>query len=751
MVAHRADWRNHPENSLSSIQSCIDNGVDVLELDIRKTSDGVMILMHDSTVSRTTNGTGSVSSMTLAQIRALRLLHNGEVTTEQVPTLEEAMLLAKNHCMVYLDKTYPNALAETIAVLQSTGTVDNGIWRATGSAQSVVTTYTNAGIDPTKVNIAFRVVCAGTTSPSVATIMSELAIVNPGSLQVNYDNAAHPIFDAANIAAIRALGTRIFVNTMHDGRVHKDPNPGAQPTDWDWLVDHGVTVIETDRPLWLVDYVTGRVFDAKPLDGSSQVSVGQDLTWKRGYGATSHDIYLGANLTSVSAADTSSVEFLGNQAGDSYSPATPLLGTKTYYWRVDEHTLGGVISGDVMAFTTSAPPVYPSSDLPVTSGLKMHLDAGNITGLSDQNPVPLWLDASGSKNDAEQGLMGVDLPVYVSDGINGLPVVRFDGSNDSMRANLSVPIAVNNMTLFTVAAGAGKYVVTTQENVNTSNRFRLAIYNGNFGCRVGSDSYAYGSPTIAGDGDPHVRAIISGASSYQMYHDGVLQLTDSQTSSHPIQGFNLASYWDTVSSVKEWSSYDIAEVVVYDRVLSSSEIDQVNLHLQAKYGGSRDASIMKVRVMLVGGQSNADGRAAINELPISPVDLQAPQDDVDFFYKVEGGLSTLTSLRPGLSESSQFGPSVTLGRRLADLYAGEVNTRVAIIKYANGGTNLHTQWKGGGDNTLVEDGEEYVTFQQTVTQGAVSLAAVYPNADISFEAMTWMQGEADATSSHASS
>ena len=56
VVAHRADWRNFPENSLAAIQSAIDMGVDMVELDLQRTRDGKLILMHDDTLDRTTTG-----------------------------------------------------------------------------------------------------------------------------------------------------------------------------------------------------------------------------------------------------------------------------------------------------------------------------------------------------------------------------------------------------------------------------------------------------------------------------------------------------------------------------------------------------------------------------------------------------------------------------------------------------------------------------------------------------------------------
>ena len=52
--------KNAPENSIQAIQNCIDMGVDMVEIDIRKTKDGHLVLMHDRTIDRTTNGFMSV-------------------------------------------------------------------------------------------------------------------------------------------------------------------------------------------------------------------------------------------------------------------------------------------------------------------------------------------------------------------------------------------------------------------------------------------------------------------------------------------------------------------------------------------------------------------------------------------------------------------------------------------------------------------------------------------------------------------
>jgi glycerophosphoryl diester phosphodiesterase len=78
VVAHRGGaLLGPPENTLPAIEKAIEVGADLIEVDIRQTSDGHLVLMHDETVNRTTNGRGRVDSLTLKEIRALEIKHQG--------------------------------------------------------------------------------------------------------------------------------------------------------------------------------------------------------------------------------------------------------------------------------------------------------------------------------------------------------------------------------------------------------------------------------------------------------------------------------------------------------------------------------------------------------------------------------------------------------------------------------------------------------------------------------------------------
>src|SRR5262245_7958475 len=93
VIAHRGEHLHHPENTLSAFQAAIDVGADYIEVDVRTTSDGRLVLMHDSTVDGKTDGHGEVSKLSFAQIRALDagVRMGKEFAGTRVPTFEEAL------------------------------------------------------------------------------------------------------------------------------------------------------------------------------------------------------------------------------------------------------------------------------------------------------------------------------------------------------------------------------------------------------------------------------------------------------------------------------------------------------------------------------------------------------------------------------------------------------------------------------------------------------------------------------------
>ena len=122
--SHRGDTARYPQNSIEAVISACMMGVDVCEVDVRVSKDGIPVLVHDETLTKTTNfsamagktvngmtlpTSANVSDWTLAELRCLRLKTgtggtNAAVTDYLIPTLEEAVIVAKGRMFLYCDK-----------------------------------------------------------------------------------------------------------------------------------------------------------------------------------------------------------------------------------------------------------------------------------------------------------------------------------------------------------------------------------------------------------------------------------------------------------------------------------------------------------------------------------------------------------------------------------------------------------------------------------------------------------------------
>ncbi len=253
VVSHKGDWRHYPENSLSGIQSAIDMGADIIEMDIRKTKDGVLILQHDDNVNRMTNGTGTVSNLTLEQIKAL-YLRQGEggsgaaLTTERVPTFQEVLDICKNKVMINIDKAW-EIRDDVYSLLQANGMVDHGIFKAT-DGNSVVQPW----LDSKSPRPNFIAVINNT---NVGNIDALLAGAKPDGFEVVFTSDTDaPILDV-NMNKIRPAA-RIWINSLWDSLCggHTDAVSLTNPSNgWDWLMGKGADMIQTDRSRELINHL----------------------------------------------------------------------------------------------------------------------------------------------------------------------------------------------------------------------------------------------------------------------------------------------------------------------------------------------------------------------------------------------------------------------------------------------------------------------------------------------------------------
>ena len=130
ICAHRGVSSTHPENTLAAIAKACDIGALQTEIDVRRTSDGHLVLMHDESVDRTTSGTGPVSSMTLADIKSLDAgsWKSEEFAGETVPTLPETLQLCRERGMFLCIEIKQDEIApEVVRDVEAAGMLDNVI------------------------------------------------------------------------------------------------------------------------------------------------------------------------------------------------------------------------------------------------------------------------------------------------------------------------------------------------------------------------------------------------------------------------------------------------------------------------------------------------------------------------------------------------------------------------------------------------------------------------------------------------
>ena len=251
IAAHRGDWRNAPENSLAAIHFAIRQGVDIVEIDIKKTKDGQLILMHDETIDRTTNATGKVSDWTWDSLKVVRLRNGlGRVTDSHIPTLVEAMQMVKGHVMVNLDKSY-GYFPEVMAILESTGTTKQAIMKGEVSLATLRKDY-GRYLD----QVVFMPVISLSDSSALQRVKDYSEQFHPKAFEFIFATDTSRVIQ--QFANLQKQGARIWVNSLWPTLCagHDDDKAITDPdANWGWLLRNGANILQTDRPEMLNDYL----------------------------------------------------------------------------------------------------------------------------------------------------------------------------------------------------------------------------------------------------------------------------------------------------------------------------------------------------------------------------------------------------------------------------------------------------------------------------------------------------------------
>jgi glycerophosphoryl diester phosphodiesterase len=253
VISHRGDWRNYPENSIPAFQRCIDKGRDMIEIDIQRTKDGQLILMHDRTVDRCTNGKGKVADLTYDEIQRLRLRpqHSASVTRNHIPTLEEVLLLCKGKILINIDKGY-DYFQQVYELMEKTGTTNQVIIKS-GNSLEKVKKENGAVLDK-----VIYMPIVNLNSEDAERSINEFIDIRPVAIECcigKYNDEVERL-----LRKVRAAGIKVWINSIWsslcDG--HDDDRAvelGEPDESWGWILERGAAVIQTDRPFDLLQYL----------------------------------------------------------------------------------------------------------------------------------------------------------------------------------------------------------------------------------------------------------------------------------------------------------------------------------------------------------------------------------------------------------------------------------------------------------------------------------------------------------------
>lgn len=249
VVAHRADWREAPENSVMAVKKAIEKGVNMVEIDLALTKDSVLVLMHDNTIDRTTTGKGKPSDYTLEEIKKFHLRDGLGVPTQmQIPTLEEILDTTQGKIFINMDKAF-DYFDLVYPVLKKRNLFDEVLFKGTATYEEFNRKY---GTIKNEIHYMPIVRLANNEGwPKINDYLNHYKVYG-FELTLGPDES-HMI----NFKDIQKSGARIWVNSLwpQQSAGHNDDLVLENPDAYEWFVKNNINTIQTDRPKELIDFL----------------------------------------------------------------------------------------------------------------------------------------------------------------------------------------------------------------------------------------------------------------------------------------------------------------------------------------------------------------------------------------------------------------------------------------------------------------------------------------------------------------
>lgn len=266
VVAHRGCFAAEPENSPEAILACWRMGVEVVENDVRATRDGELVVVHDDTVDRVTNGWGYLEDLTMAEITRLRVREReggaaALVTDLPVPTLRAYFRAAKHRVMINLElkpsagASWQALLDKSIAIAREEGVVDQILLKVPDVRNHGKTSRTHL-LETVKVpdGVAVMPIIWQSDAPAAARL-DQLERFKPVGYEVPFQSLDYfkQVARDPRLAGrpLMAVAVRPYWSAgLDDARAMADPD-----ANWGRLVASGANYVMTDRAEALVRYL----------------------------------------------------------------------------------------------------------------------------------------------------------------------------------------------------------------------------------------------------------------------------------------------------------------------------------------------------------------------------------------------------------------------------------------------------------------------------------------------------------------
>lgn len=253
VALHRGDWRHYPENSLEGIESSIKMGGDIIEIDLALTADSVLVLSHDRTIDRATTGKGVISELPYDSLTRVFLKDEyGNPTKFKMPTLRQALNLCRDRIIVNVDKGYQYFdLLQKLA--RELGVENHILLKGKAAVGDVAAKYKQSGSEMMYMPIIDILKPKGKDLFNAYKSVPEV----PLAYEVCWDKMSPEVTECFDY--IVSSGSKLWVNTLWDslnGGLTDDKAFSGNPDDvYGELLKMGATMIQTDRPEYLLDYL----------------------------------------------------------------------------------------------------------------------------------------------------------------------------------------------------------------------------------------------------------------------------------------------------------------------------------------------------------------------------------------------------------------------------------------------------------------------------------------------------------------